>query len=821
MKIATKIQIVILPIAALSLFALTLFLQKIFEQRQYESAVQISDEMSSHYSTKVQSWLGAFFSQNEVLALAIESSASLSDQEKTSWVESVMNKNMNQDTVSLSSYLEVGSGRFWSGESKPGIHVSFESHKLNGHAQTEKDWNFASDENDQSSAYFTVPVKTAQPFLTNPYMWKYSWSKDSVFEVTVASPVKINGRAVGMVGKDIPLEELTKMVSGMKPFGTGFGFLMSSDGKIVAHQNKSLLGKEIQVEFAQNAQELGQKVLKGQKITQTLYSETLKEKAFVQIVPVRIYNLKEPWFIVVVSPWSKIEAPVQQLKKTAFASSLIVLLILAFVVRWVAVRLTRPIRECVILASEIAEGKMDRMIVVQGDEEIRELLNSMQTLHGSIRALTSDVSKLSSAAENGQLDQRVNAEIHQGEFRRVVEGVNKTLDNMHTPILAATALLDQIACGKLPKEVPTYFRGDFNLIFKSLNECVLAIRTMAEDALTLAEAAVLGELETRAAVSRHRGEFAEIIQGFNQTLDALLAPVTEIRSSLQSLADGRLDDYVQSQYQGDHSFLKQSLNHTLDALNQILGQVKSSTDHVSQSAGELSKASNLVAQGSVESAAALEQISASMANLADQTQGNTERSSEAKSLARNAEDSAQKGNVQMHEMAKAMADIESSSHSISKIIKVIDEIAFQTNLLALNAAVEAARAGVHGKGFAVVAEEVRALATRSAKAAKETTEMIEETIHKVTKGTTIAQNTQSSLKEIVHISTHVAQLVSEIQEASNEQLEGFQQIRAGIQQLDQVTQQNSAAAEEAASSSVVLLEQSKELAGAVQRFTLK
>ena len=209
-----------------------------------------------------------------------------------------------------------------------------------------------------------------------------------------------------------------------------------------------------------------------------------------------------------------------------------------------------------------------------------------------------------------------------------------------------------------------------------------------------------------------------------------------------------------------------------------------------------------------------------MTEMSSQTKQNAENASQANQLSAQARDAAEKGNEQMKEMMTAMDEINASGQNISKIIKVIDEIAFQTNLLALNAAVEAARAGQHGKGFAVVAEEVRNLAARSAQAARETADLIEGSVHKAENGVGIAQRTAEALSEIVTGITKTTDLVAEIAAASNEQSQGIGQINQGLSQIENVTQQNTANAEESAAASEELASQAQHLRKLLTQFRL-
>jgi methyl-accepting chemotaxis protein len=258
----------------------------------------------------------------------------------------------------------------------------------------------------------------------------------------------------------------------------------------------------------------------------------------------------------------------------------------------------------------------------------------------------------------------------------------------------------------------------------------------------------------------------------------------------------------------------------LEKLNKSMVIVKETAEQVSAGSEQLADSSQSLSQGATEQASSLEQITSSMVEIASQSRANAENAEQASRLANDGKKSGELSREKMQEMVRSVSEINDSSREIAKIIKVIDDIAFQTNLLALNAAVEAARAGKHGKGFAVVAEEVRNLAARSAKAAKETAELIENSVKKVEEGTKIADQTSESLVQIITGSAKVADYLAEIAAASNEQAMGVEQINTGLSQVDKVTQSISANAEESAAASQELSAQALKLTEVLANFRL-
>ena len=343
----------------------------------------------------------------------------------------------------------------------------------------------------------------------------------------------------------------------------------------------------------------------------------------------------------------------------------------------------------------------------------------------------------------------------------------------------------------------------------------VAVEKEVEEIVMAAQA---GDLSRQIDVQGKEGFFRQLSEGINLLIQVVQGTFGDIADVMEAMSQGDLTRKITQEYSGTYGEVKDHINTTTNQLQTIVRQIRESAEFIRNASEEISAGNNNLSQRAETQASTLEETASSMEELTSTVKNNAENAQQANQLARNARGIAEKGGEVLNEAIAAMGEISHSSQQIADIIGVIDEIAFQTNLLALNASVEAARAGEQGRGFAVVATEVRNLAQRSASAAKEIKELINDSVHKVTTGEELVSRSGETLNEIVKGVKKVSDIISDIANASQEQSAGIEEVNRAVTQMDEITQQNAALAEQTSAASESSLQKATQMSRLVSFF---
>ena len=435
---------------------------------------------------------------------------------------------------------------------------------------------------------------------------------------------------------------------------------------------------------------------------------------------------------------------------------------------------------------------------------------------GITRPIVRAVSQLGAVAEAlavGDVQQTIHV-TSTDEMGQLARSMQRMVDAQKSLAAAATA----VTAGDMSVEV--HSRGEQDALGNAFVQLRATMQELVAETSTLVSAAKAGQLSTRGNAKRFSGAYSDLVQGINDTLDAVVSPINEASEVLARVADRDLTARVVGSYSGDFAKIKDSINTAAETLDEAMAQVNVAAEQVAAAGQEIASGSQALAQGSSEQAASLEEVSSSLHEMTSSTAQTAANARQARDMAQTARERVTQGRASMGQLSTAIDQIKESSDKTAKIIKTIDEIAFQTNLLALNAAVEAARAGDAGRGFAVVAEEVRNLAIRSAEAARSTATLIEDSVQHAAAGVALNAEVLGRLGEIDNDVRRVSEVVAEIAVAGEQQNDGVRQISTAVTQLNGVTQQVAANAEESASASEELAGQSLTLTSMVQSFQI-
>ncbi|WP_125076393.1 methyl-accepting chemotaxis protein [Pseudoxanthomonas sp. SGT-18] len=481
--------------------------------------------------------------------------------------------------------------------------------------------------------------------------------------------------------------------------------------------------------------------------------------------------------------------------------------------------LTGPLGLAAAAARDLAAGRTDGTRLVGGADEVGDVLRAVQATRESVQTVIEATKEMGRQHDLGAISARLDPSVVQGDYSSLMEVVNAVVNEHVQAALTAGRLAGAYARGDLHDDFPRV-PGEKAVLMEAMDGVKANLLALSEEIGNLSTAAVHGDFSQRGDESRFEFGFRDMVANLNRLMHTSDTSLQSLAQVLQAVADGDLTVRMDGDYEGVFAQMRDAANTTVQNLTSIVSRIQEASGSINTAAAEISQGNADLARRTEQQAANLEETAASMEELTSTVKQNAEHARQANQLAIGAADVASQGGAVVGEVVQTMTAIEDSSKKIADIISVIDGIAFQTNILALNAAVEAARAGEQGRGFAVVASEVRTLAQRSAGAAKEIKQLIDDSVGKVANGSALVQKAGTTMGEIVASVHRVTDIMSEISAASQEQTAGIEQVSQTVVQMDETTQQNAALVEEASAAARSMAEQAGQLVEAVAVFRL-
>jgi methyl-accepting chemotaxis protein len=490
---------------------------------------------------------------------------------------------------------------------------------------------------------------------------------------------------------------------------------------------------------------------------------------------------------------------------------------------WLASSITLPLNQVRQILSQLAQGQLTCWIEPPKNskpDEIHLMLNSTLEMSKTLQNVLLDIQTTVSAAKQGDLSHQINTHALKGFTKNLGDNTNQLVKTTSAFMEDVTRVMMALAQGCLNETIQEDYEGIYADVASLIKITIANLQKAIIEIQKVVDCARHGELNQFISLHQSGGFGKDLSQAINALLEIQKNFSDDIGIFLEHLKNGDLTQPISTQYAGDFNEIKQNANQTIEKLVRMLSDIQLIATAVSHAATEMTQSNNTLSSRTEAQAASLQQTAAAMEQLTAMVEQNAIHAQTANQLAYTATEVAEQGGTIVRDAITTMQCVSESSGQIANIIKVINDIAFQTNILALNAAVEAAHAGEQGRGFAVVASEVRSLAQRCAEAAKEIKGLIEHSGSHIETGTQLVEQTGARMENIIVSIQRVTDIISEISAASKEQSEGIQQINVAVAQMDHMTQQNAYLVEQAATNAEGLAQQATKLTVAFQQFKL-